>query len=296
MIRALDICSGAAGGWSLGLHRAGIETMAACEAVDWRRAMYAANFPGVRIYNDLRTLTGARLLGDLGAVPDWIVGSPPCPEFSSVNTTRRGRGLGADDLFLHAVRVAGECKSLGGARRLAFENSPELRTVGYDRIASELETLGYTCWAFVVGAGNAGAPHRRPRAFVVAADLSQEQRRPSRQPRPDRRVAVAPDPYEEGHGAEPVHGEVEGLAWARPTERWPAAALDPERSLGPAWSQPLGSHLREYAGLPARLAERCREAYGDAVLPQLTELVARAILQTDAALADMAAPKIRRVA
>jgi site-specific DNA-cytosine methylase len=253
MIRALDICSGAAGGWSLGLHRAGIETMAACEAVDWRRAMYAANFPGVRIYNDLRTLTGARLLGDLGAVPDWIVGSPPCPEFSSVNTTRRGRGLGADDLFLHAVRVAGECKSLGGARRLAFENSPELRTVGYDRIASELETLGYTCWAFVVGAGNAGAPHRRPRAFVVAADLSQEQRRPSRQPRPDRRVAVAPDPYEEGHGAEPSMAKWRGWlgrglpndgrrplsilseAWGLPGRNLLAATFENMQGFPPGW-------------------------------------------------------------
>lgn len=59
--------------------------------------------------------------------------------------------------------------------------------------------------------------------------------------------------------------------------------------LGPVGTASLGSHLREYDGVPARLAERCREAYGDSVLPQLTEAVGRAILQVDAAMALEAA-------
>ena len=38
-LETLDLFSAAAGGWSLGLHRAGFTTIAACEAIDWRRAI-----------------------------------------------------------------------------------------------------------------------------------------------------------------------------------------------------------------------------------------------------------------
>ena len=39
----LDLFSGAAFGWSLGMHRAGYRTVAACEADPWRRAVFAAH-------------------------------------------------------------------------------------------------------------------------------------------------------------------------------------------------------------------------------------------------------------
>jgi DNA (cytosine-5)-methyltransferase 1 len=42
----LDLFSAAAGGWSLGMHRAGYRTIAACEVIDWRRALYSENNPG----------------------------------------------------------------------------------------------------------------------------------------------------------------------------------------------------------------------------------------------------------
>jgi DNA (cytosine-5)-methyltransferase 1 len=37
----LDLFSAASGGWSLGMHRAGFTTVAACEIEAWRRALYA---------------------------------------------------------------------------------------------------------------------------------------------------------------------------------------------------------------------------------------------------------------
>ena len=85
MMRALDLFSAAAGGWSLGLHRAGFVTIAA-EIVEWRRILYAENNPHVRLYEDVRGLTAARLVSDLGILPDIIVGSPPCQDISSANT------------------------------------------------------------------------------------------------------------------------------------------------------------------------------------------------------------------
>src|SRR3990172_1182128 len=55
-VNVLDLFCGAAGGWSLGLHRAAFRTVAACELDEWRRGAYSRNFPGVRLYTDVREL------------------------------------------------------------------------------------------------------------------------------------------------------------------------------------------------------------------------------------------------
>lgn len=256
-LTVLDLCSGAAGGWSLGTHRAGFTTVAACEFVAWRRDYFAHNFPGALLYDDLRTLTADRVRGDLGYFPRFLFGSPVCKEYSSVNS--KAGGLDADDLFLHAVRLADE----GRPDWCGFENSDFIKTRGYDRIAAAMEAIGYTCWPLVVGAGAAGAAHRRDRAFIVACDLSRAQGRPARQSR-------AP-------------GGVGRLAPSGPGHE-PADARSGLPRLGPVGTASLGRHLREYDGLPAGLAEQCREAYGDAVLPQLTEAVGLAILAADQTL------------
>ena len=141
MMRVLDLFSGAAGGWSLGLHRAGFVTIAACEIVEWRRILYSENFPHVRLYDDIRTLTAARLVSDLGFLPDIIVGSPPCQDISSANTKGKGIEGERSGLYLEAVRLVGDCRP----RWFAFENSPNLRTRGADRLLAELDALGYAC-------------------------------------------------------------------------------------------------------------------------------------------------------
>jgi hypothetical protein len=110
MMRAFDLFSAAAGGWSLGLHRAGFVTIAACEIVEWRRILYAENNPHVRLYEDVRGLTAARLVSDLGILPDIIVGSPPCQDISSANTKGKGIEGERSGLYLEAVRLVGDCR------------------------------------------------------------------------------------------------------------------------------------------------------------------------------------------
>ena len=90
MIKVLDLFSAAAGGWSLGMHRAGYRTIAACEVIDWRRALYSENNPGVPVYDDVATLTADRLIRDGVGLPDIVVGSPPCQDISSANTKGKG--------------------------------------------------------------------------------------------------------------------------------------------------------------------------------------------------------------
>ncbi|NYT42305.1 DNA cytosine methyltransferase [Sphingomonas sp. R-74633] len=168
-MRALDLFSAAAGGWSLGLHRAGFRTVAACEAVDWRRALYAENNPGVPIYDDVCTLTGERLYADLGILPELVVGSPPCQDISPANTGGKGVEGARSGLYFEAIRIIGEVRP----RWFALENSANLRTRGADAVLAALEGLGYSCWAFVVRAGDVGANHERPRSWLIGCDLEQ---------------------------------------------------------------------------------------------------------------------------
>ncbi|MDF3856167.1 MULTISPECIES: DNA cytosine methyltransferase [Paracoccus] len=168
-LRVLDLFSGAAGGWSLGLHRAGFVTIAACEIIAWRRILYSENFPHVRLYADIRDLTAARLVSDLGCLPEIIVGSPPCQDISSANTKGKGIEGERSGLYLEAVRLVGECRP----RWFAFENSSVLRTRGADRLLDELEALGYACWPCVVGAADIGANHVRKRSWLIGCDPEQ---------------------------------------------------------------------------------------------------------------------------
>lgn len=166
MMRALDLFSAAAGGWSLGLHRAGFVTIAACEIVEGRRILYAENNPDVRLYEDVCGLTATRLVSDLGILPNIIVGSPPCQDISSANTKGKGIDGERSGLYLEAVRLVGDCRP----RWFAFENSPNFRTRGADRLLAELEALGYAVEPFVVGADSVGANHVRKRSWLIGYD------------------------------------------------------------------------------------------------------------------------------
>lgn len=168
-MQVLDLFSAAAGGWSLGMHRAGFTTIAACEVEAWRRALYSENNPGVKVYDDVRTLTADRLLADLGRVPSIVVGSPPCQDISSANTKGKGVEGERSGLYFEAIRIIGECRP----RWFALENSANLRTRGADAVIAALEAIGYACWPVVVRAGDVGANHERPRCWLIGCDLAQ---------------------------------------------------------------------------------------------------------------------------
>ena len=294
-MRALDLFSGAAAGWTLGLHRAGIETVAACEADPWRRAVYARNFPGVRIYDDVRTLTGKQVLADVGAI-DLVCGSPPCQDASTANA--KGRGIDGErtGLFLDALRLVRELRP----RWVALENVPGIRARGADRIIAELEEAGYAVWPLVVGAVHAGAPHLRKRVWFIAHAARFDGR-----PRSDFALAepesgAAAHADREGQHRVAVDGEMAGVSGsiARDPDSTRLAQREgiggdarPElppaiRAIGqawPGWNGGLADSRRVDDGLPRGVARAALAAYGDAVCPQITEAISRAILGIDAA-------------
>lgn len=295
MITALDLFCGAAGGWSLGLHRVGIRTVAACEIDNWRRAVFSAHNPGVRMYDDIRSLTAERLRADIGRLPDWIVGSPPCQDASSANTSGKGVDGERTGLFFEAVRLVGECRPSW----CCFENVSGLRTRGADRVLAELEALGYTCWPLVVGAVHAGAPHRRQRVWIVAADLSRlagglHQGRQDQEGAPNPRGHRAWKDASDTHGAglaqwQGVGGDV--LEELPPAIRavaaggcWNGGALGLARGLRVADGLSAGmdrdgiTRAGAISAFPPSARKAAIAAYGDAVLPQITEAIARSII------------------
>ncbi len=158
----LDLFSGI-GGFSLGLHWAGMRTAAFCEADPFARSVLARHWPGVPIYGDIRTLSAARLREDGVPRPDLICGGFPCQDISLAG---RGAGIAGarSGLWSHMARLVRECRP----DWVVAENVPGLRGRGADRVLSELEAAGYACWPLLVGAVHAGAPHRRSRLWLVA--------------------------------------------------------------------------------------------------------------------------------
>jgi DNA (cytosine-5)-methyltransferase 1 len=224
-LRVLDLFSGI-GGFSLGLERTGgLETVAFCEITDFCRRVLAKNWPGVPIYHDVKTLTGERLTAD-GIAVDIITAGFPCQDLSEAKQGAEGIDGEQSGLVFDVLRLIGALRP----KRVILENSRRLRSRGLDIILSRLDALGYDAEWHVLPALSVGAPHYRPRLYVVAYP----------------------------HGEPPIWPSV---SWAQ-CDPWPAEPELPRVAHG-VRDQPLFRH-----------------ALGNAVVPQIPELIGRAILAT----------------
>lgn len=172
-MKVLDLFSGI-GGFSIGLEKAGFETVAFCEIEDYPRAVLRRHWPDIPIYRDVKQLTGEQLRAD-GIIPDVIVGGYPCQPFSLAGV-RRGE---EDDrhLWPEVRRLVNEIRPTW----CIFENVAGHITMGLDEVLSDLEAEGYATRPFVIPACGVDAPHRRDRVFVVAYSNRSSDRRTSRQ-------------------------------------------------------------------------------------------------------------------
>jgi DNA (cytosine-5)-methyltransferase 1 len=257
-VRVLDIFSGI-GGFSLGLERAGMRTVAFCEIDPFCRAVLRKHWPDAPIYEDIRTLHAANL-----PQFDVICGGYPCQPFSHAGK-RRGQ---EDDRHLWP-----EYFRIVEARRPAWvigENVVGHIGMGLDAVLSDLEGIGYSCRPFVIPACAVDARHRRERVWVVAHangsrlegwDSGIVQERPGEQlarqggSLPDTDDALQPDV--------PVNGE-------------PRISLqEPSGVRGYAWLPEPGLG-RVADGIPGRV-DRLR-ALGNAVVPQVVQAIGEAIM------------------
>lgn len=275
------------GGLSLGLERAGFDVRWQIECDDYATAILERHWPHVPRRRDVRLADAATL-----EWVDCIAGGFPCTDIS---TAGRGAGLAGrqSGLWYEYARLVHTLRP----RWVCIENVPALRTRGADVILRDLDTAGYTCWPVVVGARHVGAPHRRDRVFLLGrladaqchglegADAARAT--PAAAER-GRRVLLAHG-HDEGQGSERTAPRTAGalrdeLDRCREWRRWPAGPGAAQHE----WEAPrtLESRVgRATHGLSARLAGRRRRnaltALGNAVVPQVAELIGRAVLAVE---------------
>src|SRR5262245_3594292 len=154
-LSVLDLFSGI-GGFSLGLERAGMRTVAFCEIDPYCRAVLAKHWPDVPIHGDIRSLKPPRV--------DVVCGGFPCQPFSSASAGKR-RGV-ADDRYLwpEMRRIIEESKP----RWVIGENVTHLDGVALEQVVSDLEECGYeVAPPCEIPACAVGHDHKRSRLWIL---------------------------------------------------------------------------------------------------------------------------------
>ena len=165
-----------AGGGILGGKLLGWRTVCAVEWDAYARDVLVARqndgcldpFP---IWDDVQTFDGRPWRGRV----DVVSGGFPCQDISAAG---KGAGItGArSGMWSHMARIIGEVRP----RFVFVENSPVLTSRGLGTVLGDLAALGYDARWGVLGAVNAGAPHKRERIWIVA-DHSGSGRREGRE-------------------------------------------------------------------------------------------------------------------
>lgn len=250
-LKILDLFSGI-GGFSLGLERTGgFETAAFCEIEPFPRKVLKKHWPEVPCYEDVRELTADQLVRDGAGSIDVITGGFPCQDLSS-----SGSGLGLNGsrsgLWSEIARLIGEIRP----RYVLLENSPNLLTGAngeWARIVfGRLASLGYDAEWDVIGADEVGAPHKRKRAWIVAYPDVIGQSLPRGLLHA---INPAPDAYREANHVVELfrRGKLPFLC-------------------------------ERHDGVPAQVGRDQLTAFGNAVVPQIPEMIGRAILEAERSL------------
>lgn len=245
-LKVLDLFSGI-GGFSLGLERTGgFETVAFCEIDPFCQKVLKKHWPHVPIYNDVRTLNYD------GAV-DVITGGFPCQPFSLAGK-RKGA---ADDRHLWPAMF-----NLVKKYRPAWvigENTYGLFGMGLDEVLSDLESADYTSRTFCIPAVSLGADHARERLWPIAHANDQRKEASGRQGN-DGSAKLA----SRGMVQKYIHSFEKlacGIGWAKTATE--------------------SGIPRVHDGISDRVDRN--HALGNAVVPQIPELIGYAILEASRA-------------
>lgn len=242
-MRVLDLFSGI-GGFSLGLERAGMTTVAFCDINPFCRRVLAKHWPNVHIFEDVRTLS-AQHLAAAGISVDLICGGFPCQDIS-----RAGTGAGIEGersgLWREFARLIREIRP----RYVLVENVAALLDGGMGTVLRDLAECGFDAEWSIVSACSLGAPHMRQRVFIVAYAYGINGWERLRHPASRSNRAIQ---------------AIDGLSRARTC--WNAWMEDPSALYGGANGIPFGM-------------DRNR-SIGNSLMPLIPEMIGRAIMAAE---------------
>lgn len=294
-MRVLDLFSGI-GGFSLGLERAGMTTVAFCEIEPYCRAVLKKHWPDVPCYDDIRTLNRERLTAD-GIAVDVVCGGFPCQDISCAGA---GAGIKGErsGLWREYSRLIGELRP----SFVIVENVAALLGRGMGVVLGDLAALGYDAEWHCIPASAVGAPHRRDRVWIVAYPGGEQHEgardaigRTGATGFPETAMADADRPRAAQSAGRKRQGGMGAVqrseALANPSSR------DKQRRRGPVqvgWGR-FASQALQYGdagrtqwgaepdvgrvayGVPARVDRL--GGLGNAVVPQIPEIIGRAIME-----------------
>ncbi len=289
-MNVLDLFSGI-GGFSLGLERAGMRTVAFCEIDPFCRRVLAKHWPSVPCYTDVRELTAARLAAD-GIAADVICGGFPCQDISLAGA---GAGLEGErsGLWFEYARIISELRP----RFVIVENVSALLGRGLDRVLGDLASLGFDAEWHCIPASAVGAPHRRDRIWIVAyperdrlsigwrASVALKESGKQRRIFGDERSSSELETQSVLADANSI--DVQGVVCRRNDSLIRREQIERQARLCSGagrdhdWSsEPAVGRVAH--GIPDRVGQL--KGFGNAVVPQIPEIIGRAILsQTQAA-------------
>ena len=247
-LKILDLFSGI-GGFSLGLERTGgFETAAFCEIEPFPRKVLAKHWPNVPCYNDVRELTAERLAADGIGPIDVITGGFPCQDLS-VAGKQAGMSEGTrSGLWSEIARLVSELRP----QYVIVENVANLlsgpreqRGGWFGRVLGDLAALGYDAEWHCIPASYVGAWHRRARVWILAYPNQERCERRTEKPIFSQRSI----------SRQPMRGFAE----------WPGRS-----------NLSTSRFCNANDGIPDRVVRI--EAAGNAVVPQIPELIGYAIL------------------
>lgn len=161
-MKVLDLFSGI-GGFSLGLERAGMETVAFCEVDKHAQKVLKNHWPKVPIFEDVRDLSFLDF--EEGEI-DLICGGFPCQDIS-VAGPKKGLAGKRSGLWFEYWRLINEIRP----KYVIIENVANLRNLGLARVLKDLRAIGYNAEWHIISACSIGAPHRRERIWIIAYSM-----------------------------------------------------------------------------------------------------------------------------
>jgi len=163
-VNELALFAGAGGGILGGL-LLGWRTVCAVEIDEYARDILLARqddgsldpFP---VWDDVQTFDGTEWRG----IVDVVSGGFPCQDISSANNNAEGIAGEKSGLWSEMARIISEV----GPRYAFMENVTMLTSRGLGTVLGDLAEMGFDAECGVLGAHQAGAPHRRDRIWIVA--------------------------------------------------------------------------------------------------------------------------------
>lgn len=243
------------GGFDLGFDRAGLRCVGQVEIDPYCRGELRKLWPNVRRFGDIRTVKAS----DFDEHPDIICGGFPCQDISTANHAGVGIAGTKSGLWSEFIRLIREFRILRPLRRLyaVVENVANLLNRGLGRILGDLAEIGFNAEWEVLPGYPFGADILRERLFIVAQP---QQERWTRILRGRLGIGIAPHP-----------------AWGSPDS---LDTPDDRAQRIESWlRQP--AILRSLDGLPSKLVEHQLGGFGNAVIPQVAEWIARQVLRAE---------------